>query len=61
VLVFGTIYAAEALAEQVLPETAANYVGTGIIGTGIAQLAEGVGAGKHSIPRKTSPFCCWTR
>jgi hypothetical protein len=38
----GTIYAAESLAEQVLPETAANYVGKGIIGSGIAQLAEGV-------------------
>jgi hypothetical protein len=46
VLVFWYYIAAEALAEQVLPETAANYVSTGLMGTGIAQLAEGLGAGK---------------
>jgi hypothetical protein len=34
------------LAQQVLPEKAANYVSTGLMGTGIAHLAEGLGAGK---------------
>jgi hypothetical protein len=37
---------AEALANQVLPEGGANAVSTGLMGTGIAQLAEGLGAGK---------------
>jgi hypothetical protein len=37
---------AEALANQVLPEGGANAVSTGLMGTGIAHLAEGLGAGK---------------
>ena len=37
---------ADTLAQQVLPEGGANAVSTGLMGTGIAQLAEGFGAGK---------------
>jgi hypothetical protein len=37
---------AEALSNQLLPKGGADAVSTGLMGTGIAQLAEGLGAGK---------------
>jgi hypothetical protein len=46
----------EALANQLLPEGGANAVSTGLMGTGIAQLAEGFGAGKIPLVGKAVRF-----
>jgi hypothetical protein len=46
----------EALANQLLPEGGANAVSTGLMGTGIAQLAEGFGAGKIPVVGKAVRF-----
>jgi hypothetical protein len=43
---------AEALANQLLPKGSADAVSTGLMGTGIAQLAEGFGAGKIPLAGK---------
>ena len=47
---------AEALAGQLLPEGGADAVSTGLMGTGIAQLAEGFGAGKIPVVGKAVRF-----
>lgn len=46
----------EALASQLLPEGGAGAVSTGLMGTGIAQLAEGFGAGKIPVVGKAVRF-----
>ena len=46
----------EALANQLLPEGGADAVSTGLMGTGIAQLAEGFGAGKIPLVGKAVRF-----